>query len=109
MKWFSCASDRVAHFCGSVWAVLGALGLTLGWLACGPVFSFSDTWQLWMNTITTVITFLMVFVIQATQNRDTAATHAKLDELIRSSAAKNEFIEADLKTEEEIKEMRERS
>jgi low affinity Fe/Cu permease len=65
------------------------------WLIAGPFFAFSDTWQLFANTATTIITFWMVFVIQAAQNRDGAAIQAKLDELIRASNARNEFIGID--------------
>ena len=66
--------------------------LVVIWAATGPLFQYSDTWQLVINTSTTIITFLMVFLIQNTQNRDNAALQAKLDELIRTSKAKNEFI-----------------
>jgi low affinity Fe/Cu permease len=76
------------------------------WAATGPLFHFSDTWQLIINTSTSVITFLMVFVIQNTQNRDGAAIQAKLDELIRVSAARNTLIGIETLTEEEIEEIR---
>jgi low affinity Fe/Cu permease len=72
----------------------------------GPLFHFSDTWQLIINTSTSVITFLMVFVIQNTQNRDGAAIQAKLDELIRVSAARNTLIGIETLTQEEIEEIR---
>src|SRR5437016_14143101 len=74
--------------------------------ATGPVFHFSDTWQLIINTSTTIITFLMVFVIQNTQNRDGAAIQAKLDELIRVSAARNTLIGIETLTQDEIEEIR---
>ncbi len=77
------------------------------WLASGPIFRYSDTWQLVINTATSVLTFLMVFVIQNTQNRDGAAIQAKLDELIRTSAAQNKFIGIEQLTAEEITEYRE--
>jgi low affinity Fe/Cu permease len=75
------------------------------WAASGPIFGFSDTWQLIINTGTTVVTFLMVFVIQNTQNRDGAALQAKLDELIRASAAHNAYIGIEHLTEEELAEL----
>jgi low affinity Fe/Cu permease len=76
------------------------------WAVTGPVFHFSDTWQLVINTGTSVITFLMVFVIQNTQNRDGAAIQAKLDELIRVSAARNTLIGIETLSEDEIAEIR---
>ena len=77
------------------------------WAASGPLFGFSDTWQLAVNTSTTIITFLMVFLIQNTQNRDGAAIQAKLDELLRAvSDARNEFIGIEHLTEEELDEIR---
>ena len=76
------------------------------WAVSGPIFGFSDTWQLIINTGTTIITFLMVFLIQNTQNRDGAALQAKLDELIRASAAHNTFIGIEHLTEEELEEIR---
>ena len=77
------------------------------WAATGPIFHYSDTWQLIINTGTTIITFLMVFVIQNTQNRDSAAVQAKLDELIRVSAAQNTLIGIEHLTEDEISGIRE--
>ncbi len=79
------ASD-VATAAGSAWAFVLAAGLIVVWLVTGPLFRFSDTWQLVINTGTTIVTFLMVFLIQNTQNRDTRAIQLKLDELIRSAA-----------------------
>lgn len=79
------ASD-MATAAGSAWAFMVAAGLILAWLVTGPLFGFSDTWQLVINTGTTIVTFLMVFLIQNTQNRDTRAIQLKLDELIRSAA-----------------------
>ena len=83
-----------------------ALVLIVVWALTGPLFDFSDTWQLIINTSTTIITFLMVFVIQNTQNRDGAAIQAKLDELIRVSAARNTLIGIETLTQDEIEEIR---
>src|SRR5919206_3003538 len=80
----------------------------VAWAATGPYFNFSDTWQLVINTGTTIVTFLMVFLIQSTQNRDGAAIQAKLDELIRASAARNAFVGIERLTEEELDEIRRR-
>jgi low affinity Fe/Cu permease len=77
-------------------------------LATGPAFQFSDTWQLVMNTVTSVITFLMVFLIQTSQNRDSTALQAKLDELIRASSAQNVFVGLEQLSPDEIAEIRER-
>jgi len=74
-----------------------------GWLITGPLFHFSNAWQLVINTATTVVTFLMVFLIQATQNRDARAIHLKLDELIRSSKARNTFADLENASEEELR------
>jgi low affinity Fe/Cu permease len=76
------------------------------WALAGPLFGFSDTWQLLINTATTIVTFLMVFLIQNTQNRDGVAIQAKLDELIRVSAAQNAFIGIERLTQEELDEIR---
>ena len=97
-----------AHITGSPAAFGIALGTILVWLLTGPLFGFSDTWQLVINTGTTIVTFLMVFLIQNTQNRDGAAIQAKLDELIRASAAQNVFIGIERLTQEELDEIRAR-
>lgn len=88
--------------------LLAALAIII-WAITGPLFNYSDTWQLVINTGTTIVTFLMVFIIQNTQNRDGAAIQAKLDELIRVSAAQNTLIGIENLTEEEIAEIRQRS
>jgi len=79
---------------GTPWALLLAIGVVVAWGLSGPVFAFSDTWQLAINTGTTIVTFLMVFVIQASQNRDSKAIQLKLDELIRAGQdARNDLID----------------
>ncbi len=80
---FRLCAEAVARMAGSPWAFLGAVLSILLWGLTGPAFHYSDTWQLVINTATTIITFLMVFLIQNTQNRDTKAVHLKLDELLR--------------------------
>jgi low affinity Fe/Cu permease len=80
----------------------------VAWAVTGPFFNFSDTWQLVINTGTTIVTFLMVFLIQNSQNRDAAAIQVKLDELIRVSKAQNSFIGLEHLTEEELEEIRRR-
>src|SRR5262245_8586425 len=105
-KVFTHFANGVAHAAGRPVTFVLCCALVVVWAASGPFFGFSDTWQLVINTGTTVITFLMVFVIQNTQNRDGAALQAKLDELIRSSAAQNAFIGIEHLTEEELEEIR---
>lgn len=78
-------SQKIAELTGHPYAFIGASVLIVLWALSGPLFGFSDTWQLVVNTSTTIITFLMVFLIQSTQNRDTEALHLKLDELIRAT------------------------
>ena len=80
---FTVLSKKVAYYSGHPATFFSALGIVLVWAVTGPLFGFNDTWQLVINTGTTIITFLMVFLIQSTQNRDTAAMQIKLDELIR--------------------------
>ncbi len=77
-------ASTVSRITGSVWASLTAVAIVVIWFSLGPVFNYSSTWQLFINTMTTIVTFLMVFLIQNTQNRDTKAVHLKLDELIRA-------------------------
>src|SRR5690242_10139955 len=91
-KAFSKIASKVAHASGKPITFVGCFLIIVVWAICGPLFGFSDTWQLIINTGTTIVTFLMVFLIQNTQNRDGAAIQAKLDELIRSTNAQNRFI-----------------
>ena len=81
--WFVHFAQWVSHVTGRPLTFLAAFACIMVWAMLGPMFGFTDTWQLVINTATTIITFLMVFVIQNTQNRDTAAMHIKIDELIR--------------------------
>src|SRR5215218_4342004 len=95
-----------AHAAGKPVVFLIAVAVVVVWAATGPIFKYSDTWQLVINTGTTIVTFLMVFLIQNTQNRDGAAIQTKLDELIRASAAQNKYIGIEHLTEEELDELR---
>ena len=91
---------------GSAWAFAGAVLAILVWIVTGPMFHFSDTWQLVINTATTIVTFLMVFLIQNTQNRDAKAMHLKLDELIRAlTNARNELVDLENLSDEELQKL----
>ena len=92
-EFFNRMARRVSNATGSHWSFAVAVGIIAVWGLTGPIFKFSDTWQLVINTGTTIVTFLMVFLIQNTQNRDSKALHLKLDEVIRSiEGARNEII-----------------
>ncbi len=100
---FNRLADRVTTGAGSLPALVGSVALVVAWALTGPIFGFSDTWQLFINTTTTVITFWMVFVIQNTANRQGKATQLKLDEIIRSLAdARNEFVALDHAADDEL-------
>lgn len=105
-KWFTHIAEAVSHATGHAVAFIICCVIVIVWAATGPVFGFSDTWQLIINTGTTIVTFLMVFLIQNTQNRDGAAIQAKLDDLILVTAAENSFIGIEHLTEEEVNEFR---
>ncbi|SRR5258706_10328138 len=103
---FGDLAKRAAEALGTQTAFFAACVLVLLWLLTGPLFGFSDTWQLVINTGTTIVTFLMVFLIQNTQNRDAKALHLKLDELLRSiKSARNRLINAENCTDEELAEL----
>jgi len=107
IDWFEGAASRVATAAGRPKAFLLAVLVIVVWAASGPLFNWSDTWQLVINTGTTIVTFLMVFLIQNAQNRDGAAIQAKLDELIRAVGhARNEFIGIEHLTELELDRIR---
>ena len=95
-------ATRVAGAAGRPWAFVLAFLVIVGWASTGPLFGWSNTWQLVVNTGTTIVTFLMVFLIQNAQNRDAGAIQAKLDELIRSSKGRNEFIGIEHLSEREL-------
>lgn len=101
--WFSRAASAVSTAVGTPWAFLIAAAFILVWAVTGPIFNFSSEWQLIVNTGTTIATFLMVFLIQNTQNRDARAIHLKLDELLRAvPGARKEFMEAEEEDLDEI-------
>ena len=106
---FSALSARIASWTGQPLAFILAVGVVLIWGVTGPLFHYSDTWQLVINTGTTIVTFLMVFLVQNTQNRDASAMQAKLDELLRAiDGARDEFIGIEHLTDVEIERIRSR-
>ena len=106
-KEFNRFSTKVTKLAGSPVAFIGAISIIVIWLFTGPIFHFSDTWQLVINTSTSLITFLMVFVIQQTQNKDTMALHLKLNELIAcNKKASNRLIDIEDLTEQELQHLK---
>ena len=107
LSWFTRAAKWASHAAGRPSTFIGAVLIILIWAILGPLFGFSDTWQLVINTGTTIITFLMVFLIQNTQNRDTEALQIKLDELLRAmDSAHNTMIDLEELDDEELEAIR---
>lgn len=105
---FHKASTKISNASGKASAFIISVLVVIIWAAVGPIFDYSDTWQLVINTGTTVVTFLMVFLIQNTQNRDSKSIHLKLDELIRTQKnASNAFMDLDGRTDQELVELEE--
>jgi low affinity Fe/Cu permease len=103
---FQVFATKASVLMGTKWAFIAAIFLIIAWVVVGPYFHFSDSWQLVVNTATTIVTFLMVFLIQNTQNRDARAIHLKLDEIIRSIAhAHNDMIDIENLADEELEVM----
>jgi len=105
-EFFTRVATSVSYAAGHAVAFILCCVLVLVWAASGPLFGFSDTWQLVINTGTTIVIFLMVFLIQNTQNRDGVAIQAELDELVRASAASNQFVGLEHLTQQEIDKFR---
>jgi low affinity Fe/Cu permease len=104
--WFSKVATDTANGSGSPWAFGIAATFVACWLITGPIFHFSDTWQLVMNTISSIVTFLMVFLIQNAQNRESSALQLKLDELIRVTQARNKLMGIEQLSDDELKEVK---
>jgi low affinity Fe/Cu permease len=108
-RWFAHFATRASVFTGHYVTFLAAVAIIVVWAVTGPFFGFSETWQLVINTGTTIVTFLMVFLIQNTQNRDALAVHLKLDELIHAvSAADNTLMRAEDETVEELETLKQK-
>jgi len=105
---FRVFARKTSTVLGSAWSFCAAILIIVIWAATGPMFNFSDTWQLIINTGTTIVTFLMVFLIQNTQNRDAKAVHLKLDEIIRAlGKARNELVDLEELSDEELNKLEE--
>ena len=107
-RWLESISEKATLYAGSSWAFAAAVGVIVLWIVTGPAFGFSDTWQLVVNTGTTIITFLMVFLIQRTQNKETQALQLKLNELVAAMrGASNRLIDLEDWTEDELHDLHE--
>jgi low affinity Fe/Cu permease len=105
-EFFRKFAHKTANLVGSPWTFIGAVAIIIAWAITGPLFHFSDTWQLVINTGTTIITFLMVFLIQNTQNRDAKALHLKLDELLRAiTDARTGLVDLEDMSDEELQKL----
>src|SRR4051812_9376032 len=107
-KFFGELANRTSQAAGRASTFMLAAAVVIVWAVSGPLFGFSDTWQLVINTGTTIVTFLMVFLIQNSQNRDSAAIQVKLDELIRVGSARNSLVGIEHLTDEELQDIREK-
>jgi low affinity Fe/Cu permease len=108
-SWLERCTQKVTAWTGSALALLLAVLLVVAWALTGPIFHYSDTWQLVINTGTTIITFLMVFIIQRSQNKDTLAIHLKLNEIVAAlKGASNQLIDIESLSEEEVRALQER-
>lgn len=108
-SWFAKMAQKTAKVAGSSPAFMAVCALTLVWLASGPLFHWSDTWQLIINTLSNIVAMLMLFLIQNTQNRESAALQLKVDELLRAvRGAQNAFINLEELTEEDLVRLKER-
>lgn len=106
-EFFRKFAHKTSELAGTSWVFSLALLIVLVWAVTGPIFHFSYTWQLFINTITTIVTFLMVFLVQNTQNRDAKAMHLKLDELIKAlGKARDKLIDAEDLSDEELEKYR---
>jgi len=105
-KFFGDLANKTSLAAGRASTFILAAGVIIVWAVSGPIFGFSDTWQLVINTGTTIVTFLMVFLIQNSQNRDSAAIQVKLDELIRVSEARNSLVGIEHLTDDELEDIR---
>ncbi|MDI3562503.1 low affinity iron permease family protein [Bradyrhizobium sp. Arg816] len=105
-KFFGDLANRTSLAAGRASTFILAAGIVIVWAVSGPLFGYSDTWQLVINTGTTIVTFLMVFLIQNSQNRDSAAIQVKLDELIRVSEARNSLVGIEHLTDDELEDIR---
>jgi low affinity Fe/Cu permease len=108
-NWFAAMAQSTARATGSSYAFIAICGITLVWLVTGPMFHWSDTWQLIINTVTNIVSMLMVFLIQNTQNRESSALQLKLDELLRAvRGAQNTFIKIEDLNEDDLNRLKER-